>query len=164
MTSPFRATPLRATRLKPGRGRARAFTLIEVLMALLVLAIGFLAMAALQSVSLSTGNSTMANHMAVIQTYSILDAMRADLQNAKAGAYNTTVTTSACPTDTSTYVTSTLNAWCTQLSNNIGVSANTSGTVACTNIGYCTVTVTYDNTRSGKPGGPLQSVTTTTFL
>ena len=78
--------------------------LIEVLVAVLVLSIGFLGIAALQAMSLSTNNSAMARSMATIASYSIMDAMRADIANAKAGAYNTSTAlkATACPTDTST--------------------------------------------------------------
>ena len=62
--------------------------LIEVLVAVLVLSIGFLGVAALQARSMSTNNSAMVRSMATIASYSILDAMRADLPNAVAGNYN----------------------------------------------------------------------------
>ena len=56
--------------------------MIEVLVAVLVLSIGFLGMAALQAMSLSTNNSAMARSLATINAYSILDSMRADITNA----------------------------------------------------------------------------------
>ena len=58
--------------------------LIEVLIAVLVLSVGFLGIAALQARSLSMNNSSMARSMATIGTYSMLDAMSADLASAKA--------------------------------------------------------------------------------
>ena len=70
--------------------------LIEVLVAVLVLSIGFLGVAALQARSLSTNNSAMVRSMATIASYSILDAMRADIAGARANAYNKTIKGNAC--------------------------------------------------------------------
>ena len=50
--------------------------LIEVLIAVLVVSIGFLGVAALQVYTLSTNNSAMARSMTTVASYSILDAMR----------------------------------------------------------------------------------------
>ncbi|HKU17781.1 MAG TPA: type IV pilus modification protein PilV [Candidatus Saccharimonadales bacterium] len=127
----------------------RGVGLIEVLVAILVLSIGFLGVAALQARSLSMNNSSMARSVATINSYSILDAMRADLVSAQSGAYNKTVTGNACPTDTSTLANAQLKQWCTQLAAGLGASASTSGTVNCTGSqGVCTVTVTYDDSKS----------------
>ena len=83
------------TRLRSGTvNRQSGVGLIEVLMAVLVLSIAFLGMAALQALSMSTNNSAMARSMATIDSYSIMDAMRADAASARATAYNTTVTAS----------------------------------------------------------------------
>lgn len=62
--------------------------LIEVLVAVLVLSIGLLGMAALQSRSLTDNNSAMARSMAVIASYSMFDAMRADESGVESGAYD----------------------------------------------------------------------------
>ena len=141
------------------------FTLIEVLVALVVLAIGFLAMATLQALSLSSNNSSAALNMATIQTYSILDVMRADIINAKAGAYNIPATpTTACPTSQSTFVDTQISQWCNQIGSTMGVSPTTTGAINCTNIGYCTITIVFDNTRTGAPGATNQQVVTNAFL
>ncbi|HET8763670.1 MAG TPA: type IV pilus modification protein PilV [Rhodanobacter sp.] len=83
----------------PSRGMAaqRGVGMIEVLVAVLVLSIGFVGIAALQARSLSTNNSAMARSMATVDSYSILDAMRADLANAVANSYDGTVVGDACP-------------------------------------------------------------------
>ena len=82
-------------------------------------------------------------------SYSILDAMRADLVNAQSGAYNGTVTASGCPTTTGTLAEAQLTQWCTQLGASLGASASTTGNIKCTGTqGLCTVTVTYDDSKS----------------
>lgn len=68
--------------------RQRGVGLIEVLIAVLVLSIGFLGMAALQSKALSNNNSAMARSMGTIASYSILDAMRIDPDGVEAGRYD----------------------------------------------------------------------------
>lgn len=62
--------------------------LIEVLIAVLVLSIGFLGMAALQTKALSNNNSAMVRSIGTIASYSILDAMRIDQAGVGAGDYD----------------------------------------------------------------------------
>jgi type IV pilus assembly protein PilV len=127
----------------------RGVGLIEVLIAVLVLSIGFLGMAALQARSLSMNNSAMARNFATMESYSILDAMRADLANAQAGAYITTFNASACPTATGTLADTQINQWCSQLAAGLGASATTTGSISCTGTqGVCTVTVQYNDSKS----------------
>jgi type IV pilus assembly protein PilV len=127
----------------------RGVGLIEVLIAVLVLSIGFLGMAALQARSLSMNNSAMARNFATMESYSILDAMRADLANAQAGAYITTVTANACPTATGTLADTQITQWCNQLASGLGASTTTTGSISCTGTqGVCTVTVQYNDSKS----------------
>lgn len=140
----------------------RGVGLIEVLIAVLVLSIGFLGIAALQAKSLSTNNSAMARSMAVVASYSILDAMRADRANALAGKYNQTVTANACP-NTGTLAETQLNTWCNELAQNLGAQASTTGTVNCSGTGDCTVTVTFDESRVGTNTGGTSNTGVTTI-
>lgn len=140
----------------------RGVGLIEVLIAVLVLSIGFLGIAALQTKSLSTNNSAMARSMAVVASYSILDAMRADRANALAGTYNQTVTANACPA-TGTLAQTQLNTWCTELGQNLGAQASTTGAVNCSGTGDCTITVTFDESRIGTTSGGTSSTGVTTI-
>ncbi|HEX7325123.1 MAG TPA: type IV pilus modification protein PilV [Rhodanobacteraceae bacterium] len=142
--------------------RQCGISMLEVLIAVLIVSIGFLGMAALQARALSTNNSAMARSMATIASYSILDAMRADLVAAEAGAYNTTVTATAngCPTPTGTLASTQLQTWCAQLASSLGAASTTSGTVNCSNTGDCTVTVQFDDSRAGAGGSATQRVVT----
>ncbi len=136
--------------------------LIEVMVAVLVVSIGFLGVAALQAYSLSTNNSAMARTMATTASYSILDAMRADVAAAESGAYNTKVTASGCPNGTTTLADTQLAQWCTELGNTLGAVTTTTGTIDCSNTGVCTITIQFDDSRSG--GSDAQQVVTKAAL
>ena len=138
------------TRAFPRR-RQRGIGMIEVLIAVLVVSIGFLGMAALQARALSTNNSAMARSMATIASYSILDAMRADLTNAKAGNYNTSsaIAANACPAGTGSLEAYQVNAWCTELGDKLGAVASTTGNIDCSTDGDCTITIQFADNRSG---------------
>ena len=141
--------------------------MLEVLIAVLIVSIGFLGMAALQAKALSTNNSAMARSMATVASYSILDAMRSDVANAEGGLYNGTVTANACgtaPAAGASLATEQLYLWCQQLGNALGAVATTAGTVTCTGTGNCTVTITFDDSRSGKGGSSTQTVSAVTQL
>ncbi len=137
--------------------------LIEILIAVLVLSIGFLGIAALQAKSLSTNNSAMARSMATVASYSILDAMRADRANALAGSYNQTVTANACPAK-GTLAQIQLNQWCADLGLALSATAATTGIVNCTATGDCTVTIQFDDSRAGPGGVANQQVITRAML
>jgi type IV pilus assembly protein PilV len=141
--------------------------MIEVLIAVLVVSIGFLGMAALQAKALSTNNSAMARSMATVASYSILDAMRADIVKAGTGAYNGTVTANNCPAvgATPTLSSTQLNAWCTELGDALGAVNTTSGKIDCSAAGPtsidCAVTIQFDDSRAGTSvGSTTQQVVT----
>jgi type IV pilus assembly protein PilV len=66
---------------------SRGFTLIEALVALLVLSIGLLGVAALQLTSLRSNTSSSYRSQATFLAYDIADRMRANRQAARAGGY-----------------------------------------------------------------------------
>lgn len=67
--------------------------LIEVLVAVLILGVGLLGLAALQMSALKRSQSGLERSQAVIQTSSILDAMRANRTMALAGKYDVPIAT-----------------------------------------------------------------------
>ena len=144
------------------RRRQSGIGMIEVLIAILVVSIGFLGMAALQAKALSTNNSAMARSMATVASYSILDAMRADASgvSAKAGSYNTTLAANACPDPSSSLAAYQLNAWCAEIGKTLGAVDTTIGTINCTPVGDCTVTIQFDDSRAGVGGSKTQQVVT----
>ena len=140
--------------------------LIEILVAVLVLSIGFLGIAALQAMSLSTNNSAMARSMATINSYSILDAMRADLINARSGSYDGTVTADTCPKAGTSLAGTQLNQWCNQLAQSLGAESTTTGTVKCaaSGSGECIITITFNDSRAGVGGTSDQTIVTKAML
>ncbi len=71
--------------------RQHGFTLVEVLVSLLVLSLGLLALAALQSHSLKSTHSAYLRTQASQYAYDILDRMRANREAARAEAYDLTL-------------------------------------------------------------------------
>jgi type IV pilus assembly protein PilV len=76
-----------ASLIRPGS--LRGVGLIEVMIAVLVLAIGVLGVAALQSLTLKNAAGSASRTQASIQIYSMLDIIRADRSNL--GSYNTNI-------------------------------------------------------------------------
>ncbi len=70
------------------RNAQRGTTLIETLVALLVLSIGLLGVAALQMTSLRNNRGAHLRSQAQVMAYDITDRMRANRQNALDGLYN----------------------------------------------------------------------------
>ncbi len=79
-------------------GRIRGFTLLEVLVAILVLSIGLLGLAMLQVESLKYNTDAYFRTQATMLAYEIIDQMRANSAAAKAGGYSA----SAAPSTTET--------------------------------------------------------------
>ncbi len=147
-----------------GRFAQRGVSLIEVLVAVVILSVAFLGIAAMQAMALSSNNSAMARSMATVATYSIFDAMRADKDNATTNsAYNTSTAlkANACPTDTSTFAGAQLLQWCNQLGSTLGVAETTTGNINCTTAGDCTVTINFVDVRTGADAKTKQQTVTT---
>ena len=82
----------------------------------------------------------------MIQTYTILESMRANRTAALAGEYNLAQTCDP-PAANATLAQSDMRAWITSLEQTLGNTANTCGTIAC-NGADCTVTVQWDDSRA----------------
>ncbi|PZQ28967.1 MAG: type IV pilus modification protein PilV [Stenotrophomonas acidaminiphila] len=139
----------------------RGISLIEVLVAVVVLSIGLLGVAAMQSVALRGGQSSLETSQAVMQTNAILDAMRANL--AAAEDYNTDGMMCAAEAGSSV-AESDLQTWITDLKNNI---ANTDDDdTTCGQITgcpeACVITIQWDDSRAG--GGNERRVVTRTTI
>ena len=75
------------------RSRARGFTLLEVLVAMVVLSIGLLGLSGMQTTSLRNNHSAFLRSQATVVTNDILDRMRANRDSAVAGDYDITYAT-----------------------------------------------------------------------
>ena len=69
--------------------RSRGFTLLEVLVAVLVLSIGLLGLAGLQTFSLRSNHSSFLRSQAVVMAYDALDRMRGNRDEALRGSAST---------------------------------------------------------------------------
>lgn len=150
----------------------RGVGLIEVLVAVLVMAIGLLGIAALQATALRNSQSSLERSQAVVLSYAILDAMRANLTEARAGGYEMAL---ACQAPTppkggqptvATLGRSDLVAWIGLINAELGQGG--CGSVACASVAGtgardCRVTVRWDDSR-GTGGSEQQEITTVTRL
>lgn len=149
--------------------RQRGASLLEVLIAVLILSIGMLGMAALQAVTLKNSSSSASRSQAAMQTYSLFDTLRLDRAGAMSGAYNVPSWTCAAatndpedPADTADY--SVFNSWLGGLVTAMG--EGTCGRINCSSAS-CTVGVrwldsraTGGNTANEDPAEPLVFETT----
>ncbi|MBL8428347.1 MAG: type IV pilus modification protein PilV [Dechloromonas sp.] len=124
--------------------RQRGTSMLEVLVAFIILAVGLLGLAGLQANALKNNQSSLQRSQAIMLSYSILDAIRADRANANSYAMSATC---SVPSGSS-LVKSTQNIWIANLKTALGNNASTCGSIAC-NAGTCTITITWDDSRGG---------------
>ncbi|MGY0632650.1 type IV pilus modification protein PilV [Luteimonas sp. A478] len=136
----------------------RGATLIEVLIAVLILGVGLLGVAAIQAVALRNSQASVERTQAVIQSYSILDAMRSNLSAAKGGAYNINISEPCEVPTAGTRAQSDLNFWVKSLHATVGESA--CGAVSCTSGDVCSVTVRWNESRATAGTEDMSIVTT----
>ena len=132
----------------------RGFSMIEVLVAIVILTFGMLGIAALQALALRGSQSSIARNEAVAQSYAILDAMRANQAVASIGGYDLGMT--CAPPATGTLAQTDLHDWITGLQASLGAGA--CGSIACTDT-QCNVSVQWDDSR-GLGGSNTQTVST----
>lgn len=131
-------------------------TLIEVMIAVIILGVGLLGIAALQTTALRNSQSSLERTQAVIQSYSIIDAMRANRNAALSNEYNLSSMTCEAPSS-GTLAQTDVSQWIASLNSTLG-GANTCGQINC-NGGVCTVTVQWDDSRASDAGddGAIES-------
>lgn len=78
----------RSAERRCGGRRSRGVSLVEVLVATVLVSIGLLTLASLQALSLKRGSSAALRTEAVGQSYDLLDRMRANRAQAIGGQYN----------------------------------------------------------------------------
>jgi type IV pilus assembly protein PilV len=177
------ATRRIGTRTQEGAG------LLEVMISVLIMGIGLLGIASMQATALRNGQSSFERSQAVIQSYAILDVMRANRVDAVAGYYNTSGSAAQCATsapDTSLpagqqTAQAEVNTWLAALKRSVGVAGDdtTCGRVSCVantiGGGTRTVMVQWDDSRGSTSntngtatetglGGAKRQVTTVAAL
>ncbi|MFQ5660926.1 MAG: type IV pilus modification protein PilV [Gammaproteobacteria bacterium] len=120
------------------------FTLLEVLIALLILSIGLLGIAALQATSLKTNHGAYLRSQAVILGYDMMDRMRANRVVAMAEGYDINMASNGL-TGAGLQVAD-VNGW---LASVAALLPAGDGSIDCTTAGVCTVTVQWDTSRGG---------------
>lgn len=132
--------------------RQTGVSLIEVLVAVLILSLGLLGMAGMQARAVKTSQSSYARGQAVMLSYYMMDAMRADPDTAKKGDYNTTKSCAASDFTASTLVDHTRSDWIDSLKASLGDLESTCGGITCDTEGLCEVRVYWDDSLAGGLG------------
>jgi type IV pilus assembly protein PilV len=124
----------------------KGFSLIEVMVAIMVVAIGMIAIVSLQSRTLANSQDEVDKIAKVLGGYSALEALRTDRVGALSGSYNfdLPISGSQCivpvsKTGLSNYV---IGAWLNELKLNLGDQA--CGSIACSTTAECTIQITRD--------------------
>ena len=149
----------------PGPRRVSGVGLIEVLVAVAILAFGLLGIAALQATALRNGQSSYERSQAVAQSYTILDRMRANRDVALIDLYDIPKTCVA-PATGATQVAKDLHDWITGMQDKYALGPGACGTISCAPAGdvtQCDITVEWDDSR-GTQGSSNQTLTTSTAL
>lgn len=155
MHKPYSRTGVRAGRRRTSLG----MSMIEVLVAILILVFGLFGVAAMQATALRNSQSAMDHSQAVIQSYAMLDRMRANVAQARIGNYNLLTMTCALP-DAGTLPQNERREWIQMLKSN--VSSTACGQVVC-NDQTCVITVRWDDSR-GTSGSAAREVKTVSRL
>lgn len=159
MRSEHHRVPL-GRRSAPRKRAMQGVSLVEILVSVVIIAVGLLGIAAMQSMALRGTQSSLESSQAVIQTNSIMEAMRANRANA--AQYNTAGMVCAPPAG-GTLAQNDQRDWITALKSSIGQpgDATTCGQISgCP--GACVVTVRWDDARAG--GGAARQVVTETRI
>lgn len=121
--------------------RSSGFTLVEVLVAVVILSVGLLGLAGMQTRGLRANHSAWLRSEATILAYDMLDRMRANRENARAGNYNLALG-DASPTGTSIWEQD-LRTWLGEIARRLPVGDGAVTVVS----DVVTVTVQWDDSR-----------------
>lgn len=134
-----------------GAAQVQGMGMIEVLVSVLVLAVGLLGIAAMQSLALRGGQGSLETSQAVMQSNSIIEAMRAN----PTVSYNIGKTCAVASIAGTDLKSKDQIAWLTAMKSTIGSGAT--DTTTCGEIsgcpGACLVRVYWDDSRAGSDQG-----------
>lgn len=160
----------------PQPQRQRGVGLVEVLVAVLVLAVGMLGVAAMQAMALRNNQSAVGRSAAITQTYAILDVLRIDSARSTLGQYDIPAFACGVP-DGGTFIQNELRNWVINTKKALGQykrdldfsdptdpdADNTTCVRLVCNTIQCTVQIRWDDAR-GTAGSNTQTVTTVSRL
>jgi type IV pilus assembly protein PilV len=133
-------------------------SMIEVLISIVILAFGLLGIASMQMLALRNSQTSLERSQATVQTYAILDAMRANLAAARIGEYDLASMTCEVPDDAGTLASNDLHNWVKTLKDSLGNSA--CAHIACDGAD-CEILVQWDDSPGKLPSTPTQITTRT---
>lgn len=122
------------TATRPGSIRQLGFSLVEVLVTMVVVALGLLGFAGLQANSLRSNTVALQRSYATMLAYDIIDSMRANAAAARAGSYHNP------PAVANAMAAADLVRWNAAIAANL---ASGSGTVAVDGNNRVTITITW---------------------
>lgn len=127
--------------------RQRGVSLIEVLVALFVLAFGMLGIAGMQTMAMKANQSAFERNAAVISASSIVERIRSNQRWERDGSYNRALPTGACTAPEGTdRVSVDISNWLDELKDNLG--ANACGGINCAGTPvFCRISVRWDDSR-----------------
>lgn len=143
--------PLMPMHKKPTYRQQRGFSMLEVMVAILVVAIGLLGLAGLMNAGLRNNQSSSAQSQAVWLAYDMLDRLRADRTVALAGSYDVAI--GSAPGG-SGFVNAELVGWRTLLANTL--PSGTGGVAVNGNAARVIVQWNDDRVRGGAATRQLQ--------
>lgn len=152
---------MRRTLMASCRNRQTGVGLVEVLVAVLVLSFGMLGLANLQMFSLRHNQSAHERAMAVVQIYSIADAMRAERSVAMIKGFDIALDADAPLPTGSAFATEAVASWRENLEALLGEGAT--GSIACDGA-ECEIVVQWDDSRAGGEDATALQVTTVVQL
>ena len=123
---------------------SKGFSLLEVLITVLVLGIGLLGLAAIQTASIRNNQSAYERTVAVILTDSVIESIRANRDASINGVYNKACT---APIPTAGIQGVELAQWNEKLTNLLDSDA--CGEISCT-LGNCYVSIKWNDTRGAQ--------------
>ncbi len=129
---------------KNGRLKQKGVGLIEILISMLIVSIGMLGVGAILITTLKNNQGSVEHSQAVIKSYAMLDAMRANKPSAIIGHYNLTSWTCNPPASDSR-IGKELADWIVSLQNEVSPSA--CGRIECSSLS-CNVSVRWDDDRA----------------
>lgn len=137
------------------------FTLVEVMIAVLIITVGMLGVAALQIASLKNNQSALERSEAVVLTYSIMDRMRANRDLAAAGDYDIAMpgSVAACAGPAGgSLAGNDVSQWIADIQTTFGAGV-ACGAIDCDLNFNCTITIQWDDSLATQGAANQQLVT-----